>query len=89
MIRPLIYLPEKDVRYFANKAELPVIKSTCPADGNTQREEMKQLLAKLDRENKGLRYRIFGAMQRGEISGFKPAKGMQGISAYANEDKEE
>ena len=82
LIRPMIYLPEKDVRYFANKAELPVVKSPCPADGNTQREEMKQLLAKLDRENKGLRYRIFGAMQRGEISGFKPVKGMQGISAY-------
>ena len=89
MIRPLIYLPEKDVRYFANKAELPVIKSPCPADGNTQREEMKQLLAKLEREHKGLRYRIFGAMQRGEVSGFKPVKGMQGISAYSNEDSKE
>ncbi len=87
LIRPMIYLPEKDVRYFSNKAELPVIKSPCPADGNTQREEMKQLLAKLDRENKGLRYRIFGAMQRGEISGFKPASSMQGIRAYA-EDQE-
>ena len=87
LIRPMIYLPEKDVRYFANKAELPVIKSPCPADGNTQREEMKQLLQKLDRENKGLRYRIFGAMQRGEISGFKPVSGMQGVEAYA-EDKE-
>ena len=89
MIRPLIYLPEKDVRYFANKAELPVIKSPCPADGNTQREEMKQLLAKLEREHKGLRYRIFGAMQRGEVSGFKPVKGMQGISAYSNEEAKE
>ena len=87
LIRPMIYLPEKDVRYFANKAKLPVIKSPCPADGNTQREEMKQLLHKLDRENKGLRYRIFGAMQRGEISGFKPTSGMQGVAAYA-EDKE-
>ena len=86
MIRPLIYLPEKDVRYFANKAALPVIKSPCPADGNTQREEMKQLLAKLEKEHKGLRYRIFGAMQRGEVSGFKPVKGMQGISAYSNEE---
>ena len=86
LIRPLLYLPEKDVRYFANKAELPVVKSPCPADGNTQREEMKQLLAKLDRENRGLRYRIFGAMQRGEISGFKPAGGMQGIAAYSLED---
>ena len=87
LIRPLIYLPEKDVRYFANKAELPVVKSPCPADGNTQREEMKQLLARLERENKGLRYRIFGAMQRGEVSGFREVKGMQGIAAYT-EDRE-
>ncbi len=86
MIRPLIYLPEKDVRYFANKAELPVVKSPCPADGNTQREEMKQLLAKLERENHGLRYRIFGAMQRGEVSGFHAVKGMQGIAAYSEEN---
>lgn len=87
LIRPLIYLPEKDVRYFANKSELPVVKSPCPADGNTQREEMKQLLARLERENKGLRYRIFGAMQRGEVSGFREVKGMQGIAAYT-EDRE-
>ena len=31
---------------------------------------MKQLLAQLERENKGLRHRIFGAMQRAEIDGF-------------------
>jgi tRNA(Ile)-lysidine synthase TilS/MesJ len=86
LIRPLIYLPEKDVRYFASKAELPVIKSPCPADGNTQREEMKQLLARLDRENRGLRYRIFGAMQRGEIDGFKLASSMDGIKDYENEE---
>ena len=82
MIRPLIYLPEKDVRYFTSKTALPVVTSPCPADGNTQREEMKQLLAKLDREHTGLRYRIFGAMQRGEIDGFKAVGGMQGIKAY-------
>ncbi len=86
LIRPMIYLPEKDVRYFASKAELPVVKSPCPADGNTQREEMKQLLSRLDRENKGLRYRIFGAMQRGEVSGFKTAGRMQGIEAYTEDD---
>ncbi len=87
LIRPMIYMPEKDVRYFANSVSLPVIKSPCPADGNTQREEMKQLLAKLDRENKGLRYRIFGAMQRGEIDGFKPVGNMQGIKSYDNDEE--
>ena len=85
LIRPMIYMPEKDVRYFASKAELPVVKSSCPADGNTEREEMKQLLASLERQNKGLRYRIFGAIQRGEIDGFKQIGKMQGIKAYEQE----
>lgn len=82
MIRPMIYMPEKDVRYFASKNELPVVKSPCPADGNTEREEMKQLLHKLERENKGLRYRIFGAIQRSELDGFKITGRMQGIKEY-------
>lgn len=84
LIRPMLYLPEKDIRYFASKANLPVIKSPCPADGNTQREEMKKLLASLDRQHDGLRYRIFGAMQRGEIDGFRAFPGMQGVKAYQN-----
>jgi tRNA(Ile)-lysidine synthase TilS/MesJ len=88
LIRPMIYMPEKDVRYFASKAELPVVKSSCPADGNTQREEMKQLLRELDRKHDGLRYRIFGAIQRGEIDGFKEIAGMQGKKAYRETEEE-
>lgn len=82
VIRPMIYMPEKDVRYFASHASLPVIPSKCPADKNTEREKMKQLLNTLERDNDGLRYRIFGAMQRGEVDGFREVKGMQGIKAY-------
>jgi len=82
MIRPMIYMPEKDIRYFASKVKLPVVKSPCPADGNTEREEMKRLLASLERENKGLRYRIFGAIQRGEIDGFRMMGKMQGMKQY-------
>ena len=86
LIRPMLYMPEKDVRYFASKTNLPVIKSPGPADGNTQREEMKQLLRELERKHDGLRYRIFGAMQRGEIDGFKPIPNMQGSKTYQNEE---
>ncbi|MBE6549646.1 MAG: tRNA 2-thiocytidine(32) synthetase TtcA [Ruminococcaceae bacterium] len=89
LIRPMIYMPEKDVRYFASKAELPVVSSTCPADKNTEREEMKQLLSRLERENKGLRYRIFGAIQRGEIDGFRVMGKMQGMKSYADNEGEE
>ena len=70
VIRPLIYTPEKEVRAFAATMDLPVVRSACPADENTERESMKRLLASLERENRGLRHRIFGAMQRGEIDGF-------------------
>ncbi len=91
LIRPMLYMPEKDVRYFSSKVSLPIIKSPCPADGNTQREEMKQLLHELDRKHDGLRYRIFGAMQRGEIDGFREISPMQGIKAFrdASESEEE
>lgn len=83
LIRPMIYMPEKDIRYFASHADLPVVKSSCPADGNTEREEMKQLLARLERDNKGLRYRIFGAMQRAGIDGFRMSEGrMRSIREY-------
>ncbi|MDY2827348.1 MAG: ATP-binding protein [Eubacteriales bacterium] len=70
VIRPMLYLPEKEIRYFASHEKLPVIKSPCPADGNTKRAEMKKLLSELERENKGLRYRIFGAIKRSGIDGF-------------------
>lgn len=64
VIRPLFLVPEKEIRYFASKNALPVFENPCPADGKTEREKMKQLLATLDRENKGLKHRIFGAMQK-------------------------
>lgn len=70
---PALALETEDVRYFANKEKLPVVKSPCPADGNTERAEMKQLLTDLEHRYKGLRYRLFGAIQRGEVDGFKPA----------------
>jgi tRNA(Ile)-lysidine synthase TilS/MesJ len=83
----MIYMPEKDVRYFASKVNLPVMKSPCPADGNTEREEMKKLLANIERNNRGLRYRIFGAIQRGNIDGFHEAGRLKGVGAYENEEK--
>ena len=71
LIRPLLYATEKDVQYFTNKRHLPVVTSTCPEDHATERENMKQLLASLERENKGVKHRIFNAMCKGEIDGFK------------------
>ena len=69
VIRPMLYAPEKAISYFVRKNQLPVVKSTCPADGKTKREEMKLLLRQLERENKGLKHRIFHAMQKAGLDG--------------------
>jgi len=71
LIRPLIYAQEKDVAYFSRRRSLPIVTSLCPEDHATERENMKNLLAELERGNKGLKHRIFTAMCRGEIDGFK------------------
>ena len=70
LIRPLIYAQEKDVLYFARKRALPIAKNPCPEDHATERENMKNLLAELEKGNKGLRHRIFTAMCRGNVNGF-------------------
>ena len=50
---------------------LPVMKSPCPEDGETERETMKVMLRDLERKYPGLRHRIFGALCKGGIDGFK------------------
>ncbi len=71
LIRPMLYATEKDVKYFSGKRALPVVTSLCPEDHATEREKMKNLLAELEKNNKGLRHRIFNAMCKNEIDGFK------------------
>lgn len=71
LIRPMLYATEKDVIYFARRQQLPVVESLCPENHATERENMKNLLAELERGNKGLKHRIFKAMCKAEIDGFK------------------
>jgi tRNA(Ile)-lysidine synthase TilS/MesJ len=70
LIRPLIYAQEADVKFFARRQNLPILTSLCPEDHATEREKMKQLLAELEKENEGLRHRIFHAMCKSNIDGF-------------------
>ena len=71
LIRPMLYATEKDVVYFSNKRSLPIVTSLCPEDHATERENMKNLLSSLEKENKGIKHRIFHAMCAGGIDGFR------------------
>lgn len=74
LIRPLIYAPEKDIKYFVKKQGLPVVKSPCPADGNTTRETTKNLIYSLEKDIPKLSSRIFGAVERSQIEGWNVKK---------------
>ena len=43
-IRPLIYCYEEDILSAQQNNNIPFVKSTCPNDGYTERQEMKNLL---------------------------------------------
>ena len=70
VIRPLIYMNEADVIGFVNKNNIPVVKSPCPVDKHTKREYVKDLLKELNRENPGVKQRMFTAIKDSNLNGW-------------------
>ncbi len=44
LIRPLLYVREKETAAFVRDNGLPTVKNPCPADGKTKREDMKGVI---------------------------------------------
>lgn len=70
MIRPLLYVKERDIRGFVSAAGIEPSPKLCPADGATVREETKRFLSEAERKDPGLKDRLFGAMERAGLDGF-------------------
>ena len=71
VIRPMLYIPERQIINFVRRQELPVVHNLCPADKHTKREEVKSLLRELEHTHHDLRERIFGAIQRYPLVGWE------------------
>ncbi len=70
-IRPLIYAKEGDIKGVLKRHEVPVLKSNCPADGVTKRQEMKDLIAYINSNtNSGFKKRLFTAIKDSGIDGW-------------------
>ena len=63
VIRPMVYLPEKHIIHVAREMQLPIIPSPCPANGATEREEMKYLLDSLCKLYPNAREMMLSALQ--------------------------
>ena len=70
-IRPLIYIPEKDIRKYVKRSDTTVMPKVCPNDGNSTREDMKELIEKLHEKLPYIRSNMLGAIERNNINGWK------------------
>ena len=62
-IRPLVYVPEKQIVHMARVLGLPVVPSPCPANGFTKRQEIKDLLTTLSKTYPNLRELMLSALR--------------------------
>lgn len=72
VIRPMMYLTETKVESAAQRYNLPIVKSLCPVDKETARQDMKELILKIeyDYHYRDLRKNIFGAIKKSELNGW-------------------
>ena len=68
-IRPMLYISEKDIIHHARVLNLPVVKSPCPADGYTKRQDMKELLDYICRRIPNAREQMLSALRNKEQYG--------------------
>lgn len=74
VIRPMIYIEEKDITGFVNQFGLEPVPKTCEADGYTNRQYMKELLLQLQQKNRQVKSTLFGAIRRSNIPGWNSPK---------------
>ena len=71
LIRPMIFCEERDIASAARRLSLPVVKSRCPADGNTSRQDTAELVRSLQKDFPDLKAKVIGAMERSRLDGWK------------------
>ncbi|MBO5504967.1 MAG: tRNA 2-thiocytidine(32) synthetase TtcA [Clostridia bacterium] len=65
VIRPFIYVEEADIRGYARRSELPVVKNLCPMDGVSKRQDMKDFINEKSKDDKFFKSRMMNAIQTG------------------------
>ena len=64
VLRPMLFVDERDVIGFTRKYDLPVVKNPCPADGKTRREDVKQFIRDSRAQFPNIRKSLFSAVTR-------------------------
>jgi tRNA 2-thiocytidine biosynthesis protein TtcA len=73
-IRPMLYVRENELESLAETMKLPIIKSSCPVDRRSKREEIKQTVAKLEKTYPDIRQKIFTAIKGLPLEGWEKSE---------------
>lgn len=66
LIRPMVFIDESMIIRTAKEKNYPIITNPCPADGKTNRQSVKELIKKLDKEIPGFKKNLFKSLQNSE-----------------------
>lgn len=66
LIRPMVYIEEHEIKNLVKNYNFPIIKNPCPADGYTKREDMKNLIYKLNQDIPGFKKSLFSSLNNAE-----------------------
>jgi len=64
LLRPLAFVEEFLLKEYCSKLSIPAFSQDCPTDGNSKRQYVKELLAKIESDFPGSRENIFASMKR-------------------------
>ncbi len=70
VIRPMVFVQEDAIKQMVKEFDLPVISSCCPKDGYTKRQEMKELVIKLQMQFPSMREKFMTAFLDVEANAF-------------------
>lgn len=70
MIRPMVLAQETDVIRAVNEGHIPIVKSVCPADGVTNRQNMKNFIAERCKTDSSFRQKSLNAFQKKDLDGW-------------------
>lgn len=67
VIRPLVYLREKEIIDFVRESNFNVVKSPCPIDGATNRQTTKELIVSLNKQFPGVFDHLSSAIRQNAV----------------------
>mgnify|MGYP002426472695 CR=1 FL=1 len=87
LIRPMLLATEQEVISAVHAEGLPIVKSVCPADGVTVREQTKEFVKERCRTDHAFRQKTLHALQESGIDGWRPVHTGRGSFAITNEEE--